>query len=182
MAKQSLQHWLQTHAVAAARLHFVYAAIYFSAIVLFDAWNLITPETILERWLVGTLVFIGACLVWYAARQKSRHNTYYQGLIYGLVALDLAVATHGVYNQRGIASKSVLLYAIAIITAAFLLSRAAIFATAAISVALYGLVCVRYFYLNPGQAYKVELYGEVAFYGALLLLLAMLIWSLLKQK
>lgn len=177
--KQSLNNWLQTHLVSLSRIHFAYAGVYIAAIVVFDAWNLITTEMILERWMVGASMLVVSALVWYAARFKTKTTMYYQGLVWALVALDVFVATHAVFAQRGIASKAVLLYVIAIITSAALLSRVAIFTTAIVSVALYSLACVRYFYINPGQAYKVELYGEVAFYSGLLFVVSALLWSLI---
>lgn len=180
--KTSLQSWLQSRLASISRIHFAYAGVYIAAIIAFDAWNLITPDAIVQRWLVGAAMLIVTALVWYGSRAAKKTAAYYQLLAYVLIALDLFVATYGVYTQRGIASKSVLLYVIPITVAAMLLSRVAIFATAVISIALYSLACVRYFYLNLGQAYKVELYGEVAFYCAMLFIVAALLWSLIKTE
>ncbi len=182
MSKPSLNAWLQIHVLRMSRLHFVYAAIFIVSTILFDAWNLITPDIIMGRWAAAAGLVVVSALVWYASRTTTKSTLQYQGLVYALIASDLAIATYMVYAQRGIASKSVLLYVIPIIVATALLSRAALFATAAISVALYSFVCVRYFYLNPGQAYKVELYGEVAFYSALLFLVAGFLWTLLSNS
>ncbi len=180
--QQSLSNWLQEHIVSISRVHFAYAGVYIATIVVFDAWNLITVETILERWMIATGMLVVTAMVWYLARFKAKSALYYQGLVYSLIVMDMLVATYSVYSQRGIASKSVLLFVIPIIVSTILLSRVAIFATAIISVALYSLACVRYFYLNPGQAYKVELYGETAFYCALLFVVSALLWTLIKTN
>lgn len=182
MAEQSLGVWLQARLVSMSRVHFALAALYIAAIIAYDAWNLITPEAIVQRWLIAAAMLIVTALVWYGARAINRKPLYYQGLVYALIGLDLLVATYSVYSQRGIASKAVLLYVIPIVVSAILLSRAAIFATAIISIALYSAVCVHYFYNNLGQAYKVELYGETAFYSGLLLIIAALLWVLLSGK
>jgi len=184
MAK-TLTHWLQTHILGAARVHFALAAVYLLSIIIFDAWNLITPDAIIQRWMLGAVLLVVTALVWYGVRLSGKSNLYYQSLALALILVDLVLPTYSVYNQRRIASKAVLLYVIPIIVSAILLSRAAIFATATVSVALYTAACVRYFYSNPGQAYKVELYGEAAFYSALLFVIAALLWSLIatnKQK
>lgn len=180
--KQSLSNWLQTHVVSTARVHFAYAVVYIFAIVVFDAWNLITPDNIIERWMVAAALLIVTSLVWYAAQTSHKSELYYKGLAYLLIGIDLFVATYGVYSQRGIASKSVVLYVIPIIVSAVLLSRVAIFAVTTISVALYSAACVKYFYLNQGQAYKVELYGEIAFFSGILFIVAALLWALIKTR
>lgn len=179
MAKQTLTRWLQTHVIQVSRLHFLYTGVYLSAIITYDAWNLITPDSIVTRWMTGAGMLAATAVVWYAARTPSKSAMYYQSLLYAFIAVDLFVATYSVYSQRGIASKAVLLYVIPILVASTLLSRVAIFSTAIISIALYSAACVRYFYLNPGQAYKVELYGEMLFYGAVLLVISGLVWALM---
>ncbi len=180
--KQSLNSWLQDHIAGTARVHFAYAAIYVLAIVVFDAWNLITPDSIVSRWMVAAGMLVTTALVWYAARFSTKSTLYYQSLVYALIGLDLFVATYNVYSQRGLASKAVLLFVIPILVSAMLLSRVAIFATTTIAVALYSTACVRYFYLNPGQAYKVELYGEVAFYSGIMFIVAAILWRLIKRE
>lgn len=173
---------LQQAVIRLVRVHLLYMMVFVVAAVLFDAWNLITPETIIERWAIAGVMAVVTALVWYASRQTTKSQLYYSLLTFVFVALDIYVATYSVYSQRGIASRGVFLYAIPIIVSAVLLSRSAIFATATLSAAAYATVVVRYFYLNPGQAYKVELYGELAFYIAIMFVLAGLLWVVVSRK
>lgn len=164
------------------KAHFAYTAVYMLTIVVFDAWNLITPSAIVDRWLVASLLLIVTSITWYVVKQQYHPAFYYHVLAYALILVDLFVATFSVYTQRGIASKAVLLYVIPIATAVVLYSRAAVLAISLISIALYSAANVYYFYEHPGQAYKVELYGETIFYGAVLVLVAYLMWILQDTK
>lgn len=186
MSSRSAAKSFQATVVRLVRAHLGYITVFSVAIIIFDAWNLITTEVILERWIIAAVMAFVTSAIWYASRQRSNSSLYYKILIIGFIVLDLYVATYSVYAQRGIASRSVFLFVIPIIVSALLMSRAAIFATATIASAAYVLVSVRYFYLNPGQAYKVELYGELAYYIGMFYVVAAMLWvvaySQLKSK
>jgi len=70
------------------------------------------------------------------------------------------------------ASKSVALFVVPIVSAALVRSRSLLLATASLSIAAYSVAAVRYFFDNYGQGLRVELYGEVAFYSAFIFVIA----------
>lgn len=160
---------------AIASVHFFLVVAYALAIIVSDAWNLIAPELVLQRWTAAALMLVATTIIWYAARYATTNRGYYHGLAFILVAQDIAMASFNVYTQRGMASRAVMLYAIPIIVSAVLLSRSALYATAAVCTAAYGMAAVKYFVTFPGEGYKVELYTEVGFYSAMFFVLAALL-------
>ena len=168
---------LQASVVRAARAHFIYVGVFAALIVVSDAWHLITPSVVLQRWTVAAIMLIVIASVWYAARGKSSSARYYHWLVCTLVVLDTLVASYVVFTTRGIASRGVALFAIPIITAAVLRSRVAPFAAAAFATAAYTTAGIAYFVVHPGEAYKVELYAELGFYSALFFVMAALLWT-----
>ncbi len=147
-----------------------------------DVTKLITPELVLQRWTVNTVVLIGVGIMWYLARGNSKNSNYYRLLIYVLIVLDLALATFSVYTQRGMASGAVAMYAIPIVLASIMLSRTAIFMVATISAALYSLAAVKYFVDFFNEGYKAELYIEVGFYCAIFFVLAALLSTIISFR
>ncbi len=173
---------LQAGALGVTRVRFAFVALLVAVTIAADAWRLIAPGAVLERWtLAGTVLAVNAVL-WYASRAQKRSAFYYRILVYLQIALDICIATFLVYIERGIASKAVLLYMLPIATSAVLLSRSALYATATVCAAIYGLTAVRYQFLNPGESYKIELYATVAFYGMLLLVIAAILRVALRTR
>lgn len=153
-----------------------------AVIIAYDAWHVLTPEAVLQRWtMVGIFMAVSA-VIWAAARFKVKVAFYYQSLVYGLIALDIALATFNIYTQRGMASRAIILYAIPITVAAVLHSRSVIFATAALCAASYVVAAVRYFVVNFNEGYKVELYGEILFYSSMFFVLASLLWLVVRSQ
>ena len=185
MATKSTEetNWLQNAVGRLAKLHFVFVAMLAAQIILYDASKLITPEIVLKRWLYTTGLLIVTIAVWYLARSKfTNSTTAYKLLAFALIIADIVIAAFNVYTQRGMASRAVLLFAIPIIVSAVLMSRAALFATAALCIAVYTATAQAYFVLNFNEGYKVELYGEVGFYSASFLLLAGLLSTVTRAK
>ncbi len=166
---------LRPQTLRLARAHFAYVLILAAQIILYDASKLISPDFVLKRWVVTAGLLVVATLVWALAHQTNKQGVYYQKLIYGLILADIAVASFSVYTQRGMASRAVLLYVVPIIVAAALGKRVALFGTALLSIAAYTTTAIMYFVLNFNEGYKVELYGEIAFYSAIFLLLSSLL-------
>ncbi len=175
--------WLRQSAIRVSRVHFAVVLIYLVTIILYDAFGLITDQALLERWLVASGMAVVTALLWYMARsfQRSR-SSFYAGLLYSFIVLDIAFASFGVFTQRGMASRAVFLYVIPIVIAALLLRRAAIFATAIIAAAAYSLTAIWYYVVNPSEGYRIELYGEVGFYSALFFIVAALLWDVVRSK
>ncbi len=177
-----MSNWLQIAVVRVARLHFFYVAAYMVAIIAFDSWNLITHEGIVQRWTLAVCLLILTTIVWYIARGPWLKGAQHRILLGMVVVGDILFAAINVYMQRGMASKSVALFAIPLMTAAVLHSRRAILATASLCVAAYSFAAIRYFHLHYGEGFKVELYGEVGFYSAIFFVMAALLVLLVAPK
>jgi hypothetical protein len=136
----------------------------------------------MKRWIATAGLLVVATLVWYFSKTKLTSIGTYRALIYTLILADIAFAAFNVYTQRGYASKSVALFIIPIFLAAVLVSRSALFAAALLSVAAYTTTAIMYFTLNFNEGYSAELYGEIGFYSALFLLLAGLLWTIIRKQ
>lgn len=176
------QNQLSNTTVGLARAHFLFVAVYVAVIIASDAWNLIVPEVVLQRWTLAAVMLSVSAVVWYAGRNKVRGQWFYTCLIFALVLMDIAVAAISVYMQRGMASRSVMLFAVPIAVAAALRSRAAIYATATVSSAAYTLAAVRYFVLHFNEGYKAELYTETLFYTGVFFVLATILWVAVRPR
>lgn len=154
------------------RVHFFYILAYMMSIIIFDSWNLITHEAVAQRWTAAGSLLIVNSIIWYICRSKLNNPGLYKLLLITLIVCDILFAAINVYWQRGMASKSVLLFVMPVIAAGLSRSRSLTLVTAMISSAVYSIACVRYFFDNYGQGYRVELYGEILFYSAFLLVIA----------
>lgn len=145
------------------------------SIITFDSWNLITHEDVLKRWTAAGSLLVINSIIWYLCRSKINNDLLYKVLLITLIVCDIVFAATNVYWQRGMASKSVILFIIPIISAALVKSRSLLLATTSISAAVYSISCVRYFFENYGQGYRIELYGEIVFYSAFFFVIAVLL-------
>lgn len=184
MAKKEITYsgWLRVSAVRLTRIHFLFVLIAAVQIIVFHAGNLITPEVVLYRWLSVALLLVVTTGVWVLAHNKAKDANFYKLLLVFLIAADILFACHGVYVQRGMASLAVALFAIPIVVSASMLNRAAIYATAFICSAAYIATAIAYFVLNFNEGYKLQLYGETAFYSATFIVLAAMLSAFVKFK
>lgn len=182
LSVKTKQSWLRANVVKVASIHFVFVFAYMGQIVIYDAWKLITPQAVLERWIAAALLLTVNALVWYIARGRGLTTASYKKLIFLLITADIAMASFNVYTQRGMASRAVALYAIPIIVSAVLVSRSALLTTVCLSIAAYTTTAVSYFVLNFNEGYKIELYGEVASYCVLFVILAALLWTVVRHQ
>lgn len=173
--------WLQTNTVRVARLHFFFIAVFAASVIAYDAWKLITAQALQQRWTVAVWMLTITTIVWFIARNTTLSPGIYSTLIMILIAMDLAVAGYSVYSGRGMASRGVALFAIPIAVSAITLSRSALFATASLSTGIYSYAAIRYFTEHPSEGYKVELYGDLLFYGASFFILAALLWVVVRS-
>lgn len=181
-AQVSLSDWLQNGVLRISRVHFFLVAALVGQIILYDAWKVLTPDVVMWRWVSALVLLVGTTVVWQLAHSPDKSPGFYKRLVFGLVALDIAIATFGVYTQRGMASRAVFLYAIPIIVSAILLSRVALFTTATMCIAAYATAAMVYFTVYFNEGYKAELYAEVGFYSAGFLLLAGLLSAVIHFK
>ncbi len=172
---------LQSSLLSITRIHFAFVGLFVVTIVLSDAWNLIPPSVVLQRWTLASLLLASAAGIWYVAR-ATKSQTLLQAYAWILAVVDLALATIIVFAQRGMASKAVFLYVVPLLVIAVLRSRVALVTTAIICLATYSLAVVRYFVTSPGEGYKAELYVELFFYGGLFFIIAALLYSLVSSK
>lgn len=183
MAQQKvLKNWLQVSSLRITRVRFALIAVFIMSTLAADAWNLIPGGTVLQRWTVLALVTVLNTVFWYASRTTVKSEVYYKSLIFSQIVMDILVVSLFVYSQRGIASNAAILYALPIISSATLLTRSAVYATATICASAYSLTAIRYQFLHPGEAYKVELYGELFFYCAVFFFIAALLQIIIRSK
>jgi len=180
--KQKHPHWLKNSLVRVAKAHFVIAIAYAAQIIAYDAAKLITPDIVLDRWYAGAALTGVAAAIWFLARSKISHPSSYKVLTIILILADIAFAVFNTYTQRGMASRSVVLFFIPIIVSSILLSRVALFSTAILCVAAYTTAAVAYFVNYFNEGYKIELYGEILFYSSMFIVAAALLWSVIKTK
>jgi hypothetical protein len=172
--------WLRVSLVRVSRAHFLLLAAYAAVIIVFDAWHVLVPEIVMRRWIAGGLLLAVVAVVWYLAHNRNNDVATYKRLTFMLIMSDIVFTAFNIYLQRGMASKAVLLFTIPIAVSAILLSRAAIFATAALCAAAYVISTVMYFTLNFNEGYKTELYGEIGFYSALFFVLASILSAVVR--
>jgi hypothetical protein len=167
--------WLRQNTIGIVRVHLALAALYAVFILASDAWNLVTREVTWWRWEMFGAFLIVTAAVGFLARAKTKQTVYYRALIIAMVLLDVALATFVVYTERGMASRGVMLYALAVGTAGSLRSRSGIIAAGIVSAGAYVLAATRYFYVFFNEGYKAELYTTLALYGGAFLVLAFLL-------
>jgi hypothetical protein len=183
MAKsKTLNSWLQSTAVRVTRIHFLFIAAYMASIVAFDSWNLFTHADIGNRWTAAAILLIINTVCWYIARIKFSTETIYLILIIALVLADIVFAATNIYWERGLASKSVILFAVPIITSAATRSRSTILAAASLSSAAYSTSAIRYFNLHYGESFRIELYGYVGLFCAVFFILAALLLVIVQPR
>lgn len=180
--KTKHNHWLKPSLIKVAKLHLLFVFVYSAQIVAYDAAKLITPDTLLKRWFAVGLIAMLALFVWYMASGKAASLASYKILTWMIILSDVAFAAFNVYTQRGMASRAVVLFLIPIIVATILHSRVALIVTGLMSVIVYTTTSVAYFVNYFNEGYKIELYGEIFFYSAVMLIISGLLWVALKSK
>ena len=170
--------WLQTTAVRITRVHFLYVAAFLLSVVIFDTWNLYTHEAVSQLWTAGGILLAFNVIVWFLSRLKVQSYWFYVAVALALIVGDIIFASYIVYWQRGLYSKAIMLYTVPIISAAALRSRSILLTSTMLSAAAYSTVSVRYFYNHYGLGYRVELWGTVGFFSAMLFVLALLLMIL----
>ncbi len=174
--------WLQTGLIRVCRIQFMFVGLYAIYTIASDATHLVTPRLVLQRWSMNAFMLTGIGIIWYLARNSVKNSNYYRALIHTLILLNIAMATFNIYTQRGMASRAVMLFSIPIVVSALLLSRTALYLTAALCTAAYSLAAVKYFVDFFNEGYKAELYIEVAFYCGVFFMLAAILSVLVRFK
>ena len=150
--------------------------------IVYDAWKLLTPEAIMDRWFSAAILLLITGFIWYFVKTKSNSVISYKSLLLALIMTDLALASFYAYNTRGMASRAVILFVLPILISALSRSKRAVITTALLATIIYAVTSFAYFTLNFNEGYKVELYGEVGFYSAILMIIAWLTAAVLNIK
>ncbi len=147
------------------------------SIVIFDSGNLITRESVIDRWTIATILLIINTFVWFIAVQKIPNSTK-TVTVYLLTATLLIFAGLSTYWERGMASTSTIFYILPILVIAILKNRHALLATAILSIGTYSFAVVKYFndYFNEG--YRIQLWGSIIIVGTTILTATWLIMIL----
>lgn len=173
---------LQQASLRTTKLGLVFVAIYGISTLIYQLWKLITPDILQQRWIIVIVTFTIAIVLWWVSRSRNLSPTYYKGIIFLQILMYLGVATHSIYTERGMASNSVILFAIPLIIVALEYSGKALISTAILCSAIYAGTAIKYFKDYPSEGYKVELYGGIVFYVSIILLITALLWVLLRSK
>lgn len=166
---------IRTSVQKVTRIHFAYVGLYMASVVAFDSWNLITHEGIVWRWQAAAALLALNAVCWYAARATFTSKMPNTLIVFVLVIADILFAAQNVYWERGMASKAAALFLVPLVLSAALQSRRAILATATLCFSAYSFVTVRYFHVNYGEGFKVELYGTILLYGGIYFIVALLL-------
>lgn len=182
MAKKSTyaSSWLQTTAVRVTRIHFAYAGAFLLSVVIFDTWNLYTHDAVSQLWTAGGILLALNVILWFIARLKFSNYWLYVAVVLTLIVIDIVFASYIVWWQRGLYSKAVMLYTMPIIVAATMRSRSILLATTTLAAAAYSTISVRYFFNHYGMGYRVELWGTIGFFSAMMFVMAMLLMVVIR--
>lgn len=163
------------------KLHLVFGGFYSAQIIVYHAWQLITPEAVLRRWGVVAIFTTVVLLIMYNS-YRSNDQIKLNKLLMTLISFDILFASFSVYTQRGMAARAVALYSLALITAALRVKKSTLLLAAALSIIAYVTTAIAYFVINFNEGFKIELYGEVGFYSAFILLQGYLLWAIVKKQ
>ena len=164
---------IQLSLTRATRTTYFFIALYMLSIVIFDSGNLITRESIINRWTLVTVLLVVNTFVWFGVSQKWPLPT--TKIPVALLTLTLIVfAGFMTYWERGMASTSTILYALPILVVAIAKNRHALLATAVLAAGAYAFASVRYFndYFNEG--YRIQLWGTIVLVGGTILTISWL--------
>lgn len=153
-------------------------AVYAASIVIFDSGNLITRESVINRWLLLTFVLSINTLAWYVAAAGPR-SLIKPAIITVVLTLSLVVlAGLNTYWERGMANTSVILYVLPLLVVSTLRNRHALLAIATLSAGTYAFAAVKYFNDFFNEGFRIQLWGTVVMQAGLILAAAWLIMIL----
>lgn len=173
---------LQLASIRTTRLGFVFVIIYAISTLIFQLWKLLTPEILIQRWLIALIALTVITSLWWYSRSRNLSPTYYKGIILLQIFMYLFIGAYSIYAERGMASNSIILFTIPLIIIALEFSAKSLFATATLCSLVYASSAVSYFKNFPSEGYKVELYGGIVFYVSILYLISALLWVLVRSK
>ncbi|MCA9345955.1 hypothetical protein KC960_00515 [Candidatus Saccharibacteria bacterium] len=167
---------INIHITRLTRTIYFFIVIFAISIIIFDSGNLITKESVIQRWSILTVLTFFNTLAWYMGAHYPKRSRSFSTFVLSLVlVLFTGFLT---YWERGMASTSTILYAIPMLVVATLKNRHALIAIATTSSAVYSMAAVKYFndYFNEG--YRIQLWGNIILYSGTFFVCAWLIMIL----
>ena len=164
------------------KIHFLYIFVLSIQLIVFDAGMLIEPVVVLRRWILVLSSLVAFTFLWYVIQKKNVSQDILRRVVLSLIVVDVTIASFYVYTQRGMASKAVFLYIMPLLVVACMQRKKALLSASVFCVAAYLISVIAYFNLNFNEGYKIELYGEAGFYSAMLLLIALALWILVRPR
>jgi hypothetical protein len=164
------------------KAHVFLGVLYILQLVLYDASKIIAPDITKYRWIGVSIFLILIATVYYIYSLNTTNQKLQKVLLLFVSAVDIAFAAQNVYLTRGMASKAVLLFLLALVAAAFLRHLPTLLFVATVAAFVYISTAVSYFVNFFNEGYKVELYGEIGFYAGLFYVFAYALWALVKPK
>lgn len=152
-----------------AKINFIFVAVFAIYIVIFDAGNILTRESVYHRWVFAAILLTVYALFW-AATKKAKSGSVLLGSLVLCVVSELVLAGFMTYWERGMASMSTVLYLLPIVSMALSGSRTYTVATSLFATAIYAVASTKYFYDFFNEGYRIQLYGQLFFFGAVFLL------------
>jgi len=154
---------IQLTTTRVTRTIYFFVAIFALSIIIFDSWNLITSEAVVQRWTIASGLFVVNTVVWFfSARPKQKSTASRQALLITVLSLSLLVfAGTLTYWERGMASTSTILYALPILVIATLHNRHALIAIAALAAGTYSFAAVKYFNDFFNEGFRIQLWGAL---------------------
>jgi hypothetical protein len=148
--------WVSGQSEAILKLQFLFVFLLAGVNAIYGLWGLVPREVSMQRWLLLG-IFCTMTIVTYLLR-KIRPGKY---TYYLLIATNLFFAAGMVFIQRGMASRSSLLFAVPIIIALVSLSLSLLYVTVILSAIIYWLIVLAYYTQHPNEGYLAELYAQV---------------------
>ena len=182
MPQKKVNQKLKANLSRMLKIHFLYIFALVIQLIAFDAGNLIEPIVVFRRWILLVSSLVVVTFLWFMSRKNNVSQAVLRRTVITLIVVDVSIASFYVYTQRGMASKAVFLYIMPLLVAACMQRKIALFSASVLCVAAYLIAAIGYFKLNFNEGYKIELYGEAGFYSAMLLLIALALWILVRPR
>ncbi len=164
------------------KIHFLYIFALVIQLIAFDAGNLIEPIVVFRRWILLLSSLAVVTFLWFVSRKSNVSQAILRRIVITLIVVDVSIASFYVYTQRGMASKAVFLYIVPLLVAACMQKKIALFNASVLCIAAYLTAAIAYFKLNFNEGYRIELYGEAGFYSAMLILIALALWIVVRPR
>ena len=172
MAKKKTQS-LALATTRVTRTIYFFLGFFALSIIVFDSGNLITRESVIDRWTLLSVLLVINTLVWLASSRSLKST---QALaVTTLAATTLVFAGFMTYWERGMASTSTILYALPLLIIATIKNRHALLAFAVLSAGTYAFAAVKYFNDFFNEGFRVQLWGSIILYTGAILAITWLI-------